>query len=103
MSVTSDITSTTVTFYLQAHNVNDNVNDNVNNILNFCISPKSRREIFSHIGLAYHTDAYQKHIEPLVSAGLIELTVPEKPKSRNQKFITTEKGKRILSDKSVPK
>ena len=103
MSVTSDITSTTVTFYLQAHNVNDNVNDNVNNILNFCIIPKSRREIFSHIGLAYHTDAYQKHIEPLVSAGLIELTVPEKPKSRNQKFITTEKGKRILSDKSVPK
>ena len=107
MSIESDITSTTVTFYLQTINdnvnVNDNVNDNVNIILQFCIVPKSRREILSHIGLAYHTDAYRKHIEPLVSAGLIELTIPEKPKSRNQQFITTEKGKHFISDKSASK
>lgn len=40
---------------------------------------------------------YKAFIEPLVNNGFIELTIPEKPKSPNQKFVITEKGKYLLT------
>ena len=110
VSIENDITTTTITFCLKddnagvnaddnaSDNASDNVGDNARTILRLCKTPKSRREIFAQIGLAYHTDAYRKHIEPLLNDGLIALTIPDKPKSPNQKFIITEKGLKELGN-----
>jgi ATP-dependent DNA helicase RecG len=79
---------------------NDNDNDNDNDItislLALCIKPQKREEMFNHIGLKYHTDSFKRHIEPLLSKGWIAMTLPEKAQSKNQKYITTEEGKKIL-------
>jgi ATP-dependent DNA helicase RecG len=64
----------------------------VTKILNFCKTPKSRQEILAFIGVSNHTYNYKMHITPLMEQGIIEYTVKENPKDRNQKYIITEKG-----------
>jgi ATP-dependent DNA helicase RecG len=65
-------------------------------LLKHALIPKSRSEILSILGLKNHFDNFKRHIEPLLKKGLIERTIPEKPKDRNQKYRTTEEGKRII-------
>jgi Fic family protein len=48
--------------------------------------PLSRSEIFAAIGLHGDSRAFKRHIELLLQAGLIKMTIPEKPNSRNQKY-----------------
>ena len=101
----SDLCTSCVTFWLPSNHVgnraNDRVNDRVNDteiydILSFCMEPKSRREILGSLGLAYHSDAFKKHIKPLIDKGYLALTIPDKPNSRLQKYKLTELGKEFL-------
>ena len=46
----------------------------------------SRKEIFIAIGMANDSRAFKRHIEPLLDAGLVEMTIPDKPNSKLQKY-----------------
>jgi Fic family protein len=46
----------------------------------------SRKEIFTAIGMNGDSRAFKRHIQPLLEAGLIRMTIPDKPNSRNQKY-----------------
>ena len=52
----------------------------------------SRKEIFATIGMSGDSRSFKRNIEPLLSAGLIEMTIPEKPNSRLQKYRITTAG-----------
>ena len=52
----------------------------------------SRKEIFSAIGMNGDSRSFKRNIEPLITLGLIEMTVPEKPNSKLQKYKLTKKG-----------
>jgi predicted transcriptional regulator len=41
--------------------------------------------------------SFKRNIEPLLVDGLIEMTVPDKPNSKLQKYRLTAKGKTIMS------
>ena len=41
-------------------------------------------------------------LKPLIDAGWIEMTIPEKPTSSRQKYRLTEKGKDILAERDIP-
>jgi predicted transcriptional regulator len=56
----------------------------------------SRKEIFTAIGMKGDTRAGRRSIEPLLTDGYIEMTVPDKPNSKLQKYRLTEKGKAVL-------
>jgi predicted transcriptional regulator len=56
----------------------------------------SRKEIFAEIGLSGDSRAFRRHIEPLLAEGLIEMTVPDKPNSRMQKYRLTMRGEDVV-------
>jgi ATP-dependent DNA helicase RecG len=62
-------------------------------ILTFAIIPRSRKEIMDMLGIIVHSKNQDRHITPLLEKGLLAMTLPDKPKSPNQKYVTTEKGK----------
>ncbi len=74
----------------------DQVSDQVKNILKYTLTLKSRRELLQFIGLKNHFDNYKRHIAPLLEKEWLEMTIPEEPNSRNQKYIITIAGRKFL-------
>lgn len=52
----------------------------------------SRKDIFAAIGLNGDYRAFKRNVEPLLADGFIEMTVPDKPNSKLQKYRLTDKG-----------
>ncbi len=57
-------------------------------ILTFCTTPKSKKELAVFCGFKDLRNFTLKYINPLLESGQLEMTIPDKPKSRNQKYIT---------------
>ena len=57
-------------------------------ILAFCTTPKSKKELAAFCGFKDLRNFTLKHINPLLESGQLEMTIPDKPKNRNQKYIT---------------
>ena len=55
-------------------------------IVNFCSVPRSAQEILERLGLSNHSANRKRHIQTLVDIGVLEMTIPEKPNDRNQKY-----------------
>ena len=58
------------------------------NILAFCRTPRSRRELADFLGLSSVSYAITQYVQPLVDAGKLKRTIPEKPKSTHQMYVT---------------
>jgi len=56
------------------------------NVIQFCSIPRSAREILEHVGYAYNSTNIANQIKPLLEKGFLEMTEPEKPNSKNQKY-----------------
>lgn len=61
-------------------------------ILDFCKQPRSRSEI-EQLFAGKMTIAYvmTKYIHPLIANGAIRLTIPDKPKSKKQRYVAADK------------
>ena len=57
-------------------------------ILAFCTTPKSKKELAAFCGFKDLRHFTLTHINPLLESGQLEMTIPDKPKSKNQKYIT---------------
>ena len=62
----------------------------INAILEFCEVPKSGREIMEYIGIKHRPTFIYNYLKPLLYEGKLQMTIPDKPKSRNQKYISTK-------------
>ncbi len=62
-------------------------------ILGFLEKERSRQEIFEFLGIANTTLNSSRNLVPLIERGFIRMTDPSKPRSKNQKYYTTELGK----------
>jgi ATP-dependent DNA helicase RecG len=56
----------------------------------FCQTPRSAREIMAHIGLSHWKTFQSNYLKPLLEEGAMERTIPNKPKSRLQKYRLTD-------------
>ena len=55
-------------------------------VIEFCSVPRSREELTSFVGKSRNY-VMTKVVLPLVDKGKLQLTIPEKPRSNNQKFV----------------
>ena len=65
-------------------------------ILNTCLVPNSRKEILETLHLSNQTKNFKTIIQPLVDIGLLSRTIPDRPTSGNQKYFTSNNGKKII-------
>ena len=51
----------------------------------------TRKEVFNAINMCGDSRSFRRNIKPLLTIGLIEMTIPDKPNSRLQKYRITKK------------
>ena len=57
-------------------------------ILSYCMIPRSRAEIQSELGLKDKMHFINTYLTPLIKSNRLLMTIPDKPTSRNQKYVT---------------
>lgn len=65
----------------------------IDKILNFCQEPKSKKEIMEFTGYKDSKHFTARYLNLLIKEGKLAMTIPDKPKSRNQKYITVINNK----------
>jgi ATP-dependent DNA helicase RecG len=73
------------------------LNEQEMKILSFCkLKPKSRSEIFTFIGMSNETRNFTRNVLPLLEKEYLNMTEPDSPRSRNQKYYATDLGIKTL-------
>lgn len=65
--------------------------DQVEMILNFCSEPRSKIEIMNYLDYKHKRSFTATYLKPLLEKGLLKMTIPDKPNSSKQKYITNKK------------
>ena len=70
---------------------NDNYHDHFGHdmvmmILDFCKEPRAVPEIMEKSGFDSRTSFRRKYLNPLLENGKLKMTLPNKPKNKNQKY-----------------
>ena len=58
----------------------------VQDLIEYCKIPRTRAEIAQFLGLSSASYAIRQHVIPLINAGQLRMTLPDKPKSPFQKY-----------------
>ena len=65
--------------------------DTVEMILSFCSEARTRKEIAAYCGYKDLRHFSARYLNPLIEAGSLKMTIPDKPNSRLQKYVTVKK------------
>ena len=57
-------------------------------LISFCETPRSRDEICEFLNLKSKAYVVKEYVAPLIEEGLIEMSIPEKPRSSHQRYFT---------------
>ena len=74
-----------VIFYKKT-TVQDENSDLEQEILDYCRTPRTREELADRFGFEAPSYFIKTYIYPLIDAGMIKMTLPDKPKSKYQKY-----------------
>jgi len=61
--------------------------DRANALLEFCTTPRTRDEMQNHIGILSRDHFRRSILKPLLDSGVLQMTIPDKPNSRSQKYV----------------
>ena len=67
-------------------------------VLSNCLEDSELSNLMSIVGRSDRTKFRHQVLNPLISAGLITMTIPDKPRSSLQKYRITEKGRTWLTE-----
>jgi ATP-dependent DNA helicase RecG len=71
----------------------------VDAIVEYCMEPRTKVELYNHFfDMSKKDYGYfiYKYIDPLIEKGILEYTIPDKPKSKYQKIKTSEQAVEML-------
>ena len=77
--------------------VTGQVTGHVQRLLAVCEGTLSRQELQERLGLRHRDSFQQNYLQPALQAGLIEMTIPDKPRSSKQQYRLTEQGRLLLA------
>jgi len=77
-------------FYQAAGQTSDQASDQADKLLQFCAISRSITEIMQHLGLSHRTYFRNTPLHPLMASGKLALTIPDKPSSPKQRYITVK-------------
>jgi ATP-dependent DNA helicase RecG len=89
----------------RAHEAHDRAHDEAHEpmsgieckILESCAeNPKSTSDLLNFLGYKSRTGNFKRTVSHLLEMGLIEMTVPTRPRSRKQKYRLTDTGRQVL-------
>jgi hypothetical protein len=67
-----------------------------------CEGEMTRDALQNATGFIGRANFRKRYLDPALAAGLIEMTIPDKPNSRLQKYRLTAQGKALLESKRSP-
>ena len=85
---------------LPPYEVTGEVTGEVRRLLMILDAEMTRQEIQERMGLKSEENIRIRYIRPAIESGLIEMTIPDKPQSRLQKYRLTKKGRDIRETES---
>ncbi len=68
-------------------------------VLSNCLEDSELFKLMIIVGRSDRTKFRHQVLNPLIIAGLIEMTIPDKPRSSLQKYRITEKGRTWLTER----
>jgi Fic family protein len=80
-----------------APQVTPQVTPQVGELLMVIRGEMSRERLQSSLGLLDRKSFRERYLKPALADGWIEMTIPDKPKSRLQKYRLTDKGRQLLA------
>ena len=63
-----------------------------------CRVPRMAKEIMDCLGLKHWKTFRTNYLQPLLDAGWLEMTLPDKPTSSKQKYRLTVTGQQVLAE-----
>jgi predicted HTH transcriptional regulator len=76
-----------------AGQASDQASDQAGKLLKFCATPRSVSEMMQHLGLSHRTYFRNTLLRPLMASGKLAPTIPDKPSSPNQRYVSQEMPK----------
>ena len=61
--------------------------ERTNRLVEFCSEPRTRDEMQQFVGIKTREYFRRVILKPLLDAGILKMTIPDKPNSRNQKYV----------------
>lgn len=65
-------------------------------LLKVCAGELSRTELQDRLGLVDRENFRKEYLKPALESGVIEMTIPDKPRSSHQKYRLSESGNKVL-------
>ncbi len=84
----------------EAHDeAHEPISDIERRILQTCLEhPRSTHDLLGALGYETRTGNFKNALAHILEAGLLEMTLPDRPRSKNQRYRLTDKGRRWLKD-----
>ena len=79
-----------------AGGITGGIAENTIKVMDFARNAKSRKDILLQLSLVNNANNFENYIQPLVNKGWLTMTIPDKPTSPKQQYLTTLKGRMVL-------
>ncbi len=73
---------------IEQDNEQDGEQDLIADIIKFCDIPKSSNEIIAHFNMPNRSYFKRHFLDKMLKAGMLKMTIPEKPSSKKQKYFS---------------
>jgi ATP-dependent DNA helicase RecG len=81
----------------KAHDeAHDNLNETEVKIIQACMQALSTSDLLEKLGYKIRTGNFKNALANLLNLEIIEMTIPESPRSKNQKYILSKKSLKLL-------